>query len=191
MCKGATQPDLLKFEQVGYTAGMMPDDCITLPRLRAAMAALGKTPLAAMLQPRTLALGPFWVRFENATTLLWQLAQMAQTEGIEDDAALQAECDVYATLLPADGCLVTLGQRAPESGAWQALLAVLPSSLRLVCQDVACTASQVTPMGQTCQILFSISADMRACFADKAAVVHCQLQTFAARVPNGWCNRAL
>ena len=168
----------------------MLEDELTLSRLRACMAALSNDNLHAVGAARTLSLGPWWVRFENQATLLWQLAQMAQTEGIEDDAALQAECDVYASLLPAHGCLVTLGQQVPEPHTWAGLLASLPAGLQLVCGDISLPATSLTPMGQQCQMLFSLSDDMRACFADQAAVVHCQLQTFAACLPDG-LRRAL
>ncbi len=168
----------------------MSQNSLTVARLRACMDALSPATLRANLAPHTLTLAPLWVRFETPTTLLWQLAQTAQTEGIEDDAALQAECDVYATLLPTDGLLVTLGQIIPDSGTWGAQVAALPDQARLVCNQITAAPTSVTPMGAQCQIVFHFSADMRACFGSAAAVVHCQFQTLAVRLPDG-LRRAL
>lgn len=40
------------------------------------------------------------VVFENRQTMLFQIHEMMRAEGITDQAALQAECDVYSALLP-------------------------------------------------------------------------------------------
>lgn len=50
---------------------------------------------------RTVQVGPNAVlRFEDAVTVRYQLQEALRMEGIVDDAAVQAEIDAYATLIP-------------------------------------------------------------------------------------------
>jgi hypothetical protein len=66
--------------------------------------------IIALKQPRRLALGDsVTLLFENRDTLRFQVQEMLRVEGLTDPAAIQAELDVYNTLMPtADQLSATL-----------------------------------------------------------------------------------
>lgn len=140
---------------------------ITVQELRACLheADAGEAPQAT--HARTVRLGShIHVLFESRTTLLSRLVRQASIEGISDEAALQAECDVYNDWLCADQVCVTLRIDPMPQENWQALAEALQVAFYLDIGAERVTAQWVGPLGQESQGVFLLDSRLRAAVAD-------------------------
>ena len=173
----------------------MPFAPITVPELRARSAAYTPAAQAHCFASRSLDVGPLWMRCENHDTLLWHLAETIHNEGVDDEALLQAECDVFNTLVPPGACLFTVGMTQFEAAAWGSLVPTLSQRLSITCRDAALAPSAVVPSGDRCQVLFTTPSRLRQLLRDPLADMqwcyHLPQQTFAVRVPRALQNALL
>ncbi len=94
------------------------DEIRTLADYEAVRAEMKKRAVALRRQRRVELNGRLAVVFENRDTVLFQIHETMRAEGIRDPQALQAECDIYATMLPRPDALcaaVTLHLAPGES----------------------------------------------------------------------------
>ena len=128
--------------------------------------------------------------FANRPILLAELQRIMHTEGMTDREALQAECDVYNTLLPVHGLAATLSVTPSATPA----LAGLDKHLTLQLGKQARLAHWDAPLMPQQQITWPLSAEDRLALADAALplAIHVDLPNCAVRIPIvGALRRAL
>lgn len=89
-------------------------------------AAHGRGDVSAVRTMRRLDLGDqLALSFENRDSIVATLRHIVATEGMTDPEAVQAECDVYNSLLPIGGLSAQLGVRVPAGQSLRQVLQAL------------------------------------------------------------------
>ena len=154
---------------------------------------------AAARQTRRLPLTDrLTLEFANRHTLLAELQRIMHTEGMTDRDALQAECDVYNTLLPVEGLTAALSvtPTAADGSLRSALqaLAGLEKHLTLDLGHARRVARWDAPLMSQQHVHWPLQAEDRGALADGAVPVTLvvDLPNCAVRVPMpGPLRRAL
>ena len=126
--------------------------------------------LAEARAERTVVLGErLSLSFESRRTLLAALCAIVHTEGVTDPDALQAECDVFSTLLPQGGVSACVTVMATPPGSARDAVAELSGveqHVWLVLGGKSRAAQFFGPLGLRQHVRFPLDADDVALLSD-------------------------
>jgi hypothetical protein len=165
LCPGTVHDSSLR-----HNAPPTPAEPITVAELLEGCTEAVTARLAEARAERTVPVGErLSLSFESRRTLLAALCTIVSTEGVTDPDALQAECDVYNTLLPRGGvsaCVTVVA--TPPGSARDALaeLAGLDQHVWLVLGGKTRPAQFFGPFGLRQHVRFLLDADDVATLSD-------------------------